>query len=98
VKFITLLTAAYVGGALRHPHEGAIPVEDGEAERLVKDKVATDVTDGFTADQVKEATPETITAPGGSVEQSGPTNPHQAEIKTNEPSKPRTRKPADDKE
>lgn len=98
MKFITLLTAAYVGGALRHPHEGAIPVQDGEAERLVNDKVATDVTEGFTADQVKEATPETITAPSGAVAQPSPANPHQAEVKVDEPSKPRARKPADDKE
>lgn len=98
MKFITLLTAAYVGGALRHPHEGAVPVEDGEAERLVKDKVATDVTDDFTADQLKAATPETITAPSGAVPKPAPANPHQAEVKTDEPSKPRARKPADDKE
>lgn len=80
MKFVTLLTSAYVGGNLRHPHEGALHVDDAEAGKLVKDGVATDVSDDFTAKQDKAAPVETISAPGGSVELSTPENPHQAEV------------------
>ena len=80
MKFVKLLTAAYVGGSLRHPHEGVLHVEDAEATKLVEDKVAEDVTDDFSAKQVKEAPPETISAPGGMEEAPASENPHQAEV------------------
>lgn len=80
MKFVSLLTAAYVGGNLRHPHEGVLHVEDAEAEKLVKDGAATDVTDDFTAKQAKEAPVETISAPGGMADAPTPENPHQAEV------------------
>ena len=55
MKIITLLSAAYVGGALRHPHEGSIPVSDADRDRLVDDeKLAVDDTEGFTAKQLEE--------------------------------------------
>lgn len=80
MKFISLLMAAYVGGSLRHPHEGALHVEDAEAEALVADGVATDVTDDFTAKQAKDAPVETIAAPGGAEGVPAPENPHEAEV------------------
>lgn len=80
MKMITLLTAAYVGGVLRHPHEGAIPVSDADAKRHVDDKVAEDVTDGFTAEQMAELTAQAITVASGA-EPAAPTdNPHLAEV------------------
>lgn len=80
MKFVSLLTSAYVGGRLRHPHEGALHVDDAEAEKLVRDGVATDVSDDFTAKQDKGAPVETISAPGGSEAPTAPENPHQAEV------------------
>lgn len=80
MKFVSLLTSAYVGGRLRHPHEGALHVDDSEAEKLVKDGVATDVSDDFTTKQDKAASVETISAPGGSETPVTPENPHQAEV------------------
>jgi predicted chitinase len=55
MKFVKLLTAAYVAGVLRHPHEGAIPVADAEAKRLVDSEVAEDATEGFSDEQIEEA-------------------------------------------
>lgn len=47
-KMISLLSAQYVGGLLRHPEDGALPASDAEAKRLVDDeKVAIDVTADF---------------------------------------------------
>ncbi|KQM92225.1 hypothetical protein ASE70_15030 [Sphingomonas sp. Leaf22] len=80
MKFVSLLTSAYVGGNLRHPHEGALHVEDAEAEKLVADGVATDVSDDFTAKQDKATPVETIAAPGGSEAPAAPENPHQVEV------------------
>jgi hypothetical protein len=97
MKYLTLLTAAYVGGVLRHPHEGAIPVADDEAKRLLDNKAAEDVTDGFSAAQLKAATPEPVTAPGGPVPAEAPANPHQSEVPAS-PAKPAGRKPAAEKE
>lgn len=90
MKFMKLLTAAYVGGSLRHPHEGVLHVEDAEAERLIEDQVAEDVTDDFSAAQKKELPAETISAPGGRVDTPVPENPHQVEVapQAAEPSTP----------
>ena len=54
MKYVNLITPAYVNGVLRHPHEGSVRLEDGEADRLVKAEVAEDVTADFPAD---DATP-----------------------------------------
>ena len=97
MKFIALLAAAYVGGVLRHPHEGVIPVADDEAKRLVDDKAAEDVTDGFTAEQIKAATPEPISAASGTIPADPPANPHQADAPP-APAKHAGRKPAAEKE
>ncbi len=97
MKFIALLTAAYVGGVLRHPHEGAISVTDDEAKRLIDDKAAEDVTEGFTAKQIEAATPEPIAAASGVVPAEPLANPHQADVQP-APAKPAGRKPAADKE
>jgi hypothetical protein len=61
MKFIKLTTSAYVNGVLRHPHEGALHLENDEADRLVKDKVAEDVTEDFSAKENKETPVETVT-------------------------------------
>ena len=80
MKFVKLLTAAYVGGSLRHPHEGVLHVEDAEATKLVEDQVAEDVTSDFSSAQVKGMPAETISAPGGLEEAPTADNPHQAEV------------------
>lgn len=98
MKFIKLLTAAYVSGVLRHPHEGSIPVDDKEAAKLVKDVVAEDVTDGFSAAQIKDAIAESVTADSGRVPTPASPNPHQAEVETDTPTQPQGRKAAERKE
>ncbi|MCP3732016.1 hypothetical protein M9978_16445 [Sphingomonas sp. MG17] len=61
-KFVKLLTSAYVNGVLRHPHEGALHLEDDEAKRLIDNAAAEDVSDGFTSAQAKEVPVESIEA------------------------------------
>lgn len=99
MKFIKLLTSAYVGGALRHPHEGVLHVEDGEAERLVGDNVAEDVTSDFSAKENKEAPVEHIAADGGDAGKVA-SEPHQSEVapQATDDDKPSRRKAAADKE
>ena len=80
MKMIALLSAAYAGGVLRHPHEGTVPVSDEEATRLVADGVGEDVTDGFTAEQLAEATPQAITVASGGEPAATTANPHLAEV------------------
>ena len=81
MKFITLLSAAYVGGVLRHPHEGSIPVSDADAKRLVEDeKLAEDVTDGFTEEQIAEVTGEPIAAPSSGLPAPDLENPHLSQV------------------
>lgn len=80
MKFITLLSAAYVGGVLRHPHEGSIPVSDADAKRLVDEKLADDVTDGFTAEQIAAVPEESITIASGAIPTAAVENPHLAEV------------------
>lgn len=80
-KIITLLSAAYVGGVLRHPHEGSIPVSDADAKRLVEDeKLAEDVTDGFTDDQIAEMSDEAIAVETGPITSTDQANPHLSEV------------------
>lgn len=80
MKFITLLSAAYVGGVLRHPHEGSIPVSDADGKRLVDEKLAEDVTDGFTAEQIAEVPEESITVASGTIPAADLANPHLAQV------------------
>lgn len=99
MKFIKLLTSAYVGGALRHPHEGVLHVEDGEAERLVADNAAEDVTTDFSAKENKDTPVEHVAADSGHAgETTG--EPHQSEVapQATEDAKPSRRKAAADKE
>lgn len=97
MKFVKLITSAYVGGVLRHPHEGVLHIEDDEAKRLTDDKVAEDVSDDFTAKQDRDAPAEQTTGPSadmtGDVELA---NPHQAEVapQAEEPAKPARRRSA----
>lgn len=105
MKIIKLSTSGYAGGVLRHPHEGALPVSDDDAKRLVEDeKVAEDVTGDFSKAQLAALTPENTDGPAvdaGSAD--APENPHQAEVAPHaddekpEP-KPARRKAAEDKE
>ncbi len=98
MKFITLLTAAYVGGSLRHPHEGVLHVEDVEAEELIRSSTAADVSGDFTAKQDKASPVETITAPGGAEAAPASEHPHQAEVApqaAETEAKPRRKAPAD---
>ena len=99
MKFIKLLTSAYVGGSLRHPHEGVLHVEDGEADRLIGENAAEDVTSDFSAKENKETPVEHIEADGGDAgETTG--EPHQSEVapQAAEDAKPSRRKAAADKE
>lgn len=98
MKIISLLGAAYVNGVLRHPHEGAIPVEDSEATRLVEaEALATDVTSDFTAAQIKSMTASTITVESGGITAPSSVNPHQAEVAP-APAAPSRRKASEEKE
>ncbi|MFC3579123.1 hypothetical protein [Sphingomonas hylomeconis] len=80
MKFITLLSAAYVGGALRHPHEGSIPVSDDDAKRLVDENLAVDDTDGFTEDQMADVPEESITIASGPISSTSAENPHLSQV------------------
>lgn len=100
MKFVKLLTAAHVAGVLRHPHEGVLHVEDDQAQSLLDDKVAEDVTSDFTAKENREAPVENGGEPDGSAAEAA-ANPHQAEVETDAPAateKTVRRKPAGDKE
>lgn len=80
MKFITLLSASYVGGVLRHPHEGSIPVSDADAKRLVDEKLAEDVTEGFSAEQIAEVPAEAISIASGEIPASDLANPHLSQV------------------
>jgi hypothetical protein len=47
MKHISLTRAARVNGELRLPHDGVQLVTDEEAERLISEDSATDVSDDF---------------------------------------------------
>ena len=47
MKFVNLRGPAYVNGALRKPNEGTLHLEDEEADRLVENELADDVTADF---------------------------------------------------
>lgn len=66
MKYVVLLAAAYAAGQLRFPSDGALPVDDDEAQKLIDAGVATDVTADFAeAAEPVEPTPAPIpeTAP-----------------------------------
>lgn len=64
MKFVKLLTSAHVNGVLRHPDEGALHVTNEEAQRLLDNEVAEDVTDDFDTEQAKAAPKDSITTSG----------------------------------
>jgi hypothetical protein len=99
MKFIKLLTSAYVGGALRHPHEGVLHVEDGEADRLFGENAAEDVTSDFSTKENKETPVEHIAADGGDADEIAG-EPHQSEVapQASDGDKPQRRKAAGSKE
>lgn len=80
MKFVKLIASAYVAGVLRHPHEGVLHVEDDQAQSLLDDKVAEDVTDDFTAEQNKETGVDTIAATDGAASTAPASEPHQSEV------------------
>lgn len=98
MKWIKLLTAAHVGGQLRHPHEGVLHLDDAEADRLIEGGVGEDVSADFA--DAKAAPVETLREDAGSMKPAdAPANPHQAEIapqpaESTTATKPRARKPA----
>ncbi|WP_380873603.1 hypothetical protein ACFB49_42580 [Sphingomonas sp. DBB INV C78] len=100
MKFVKLLTHAYVGGVLRSPAEGVLHIEDDEAEKLFENKAAEDVTDDFTAKENREAPVEHITVVDGASETPPEPEPHQSEVapQADEPKKPASRKAAGSKE
>lgn len=100
MKFVKLLTSAYVAGVLRHPHEGVLHVEDAEAARLFENEAAEDVTDDFSTKQNAETPVDQITADGDAAEAAAPENPHQAEVAPQNAAeeKPARRKAAASKE
>ncbi|WP_188064746.1 hypothetical protein [Sphingobium sp. KCTC 72723] len=61
MKFIKLITSAHVNGVLRHPHEGVLHVTNDEADRVIENDGAIDVSDDFSDQQDAEAPAESIT-------------------------------------
>jgi hypothetical protein len=100
MKYITLLSAAYIGGALRHPHEGTIPVSDNDAKRLVEDeKLAVDETEGFSKEQLAEVPEEAVTVASGPIAAPAIENPHLSQVAPPPVPEPKpARKPASPKE
>jgi hypothetical protein len=86
---IVMLTvaAAYVNGVMRHPHEGPRHLEDGEADRLINGKEATDVTSDFTAAQRNEwpVEPSSLAPVPATTLLADDATDHQAKIPTTEP-------------
>lgn len=78
MKFIALLTAAYVNGRLRHPHEGVLHLEDDEAQRLVDNEAGKDVSDDFTAAEDRKVPVEHIEAQEEAAPEAEPVG-HQSE-------------------
>ncbi|MGI4877183.1 MAG: hypothetical protein ACRYG4_06825 [Janthinobacterium lividum] len=61
MKSIKLLRAAYVNGLLRMPHEGVVHIEDdAEADRVIENGSAEDVSADFTAKQLKDVVGESM--------------------------------------
>lgn len=79
MKYMKLLVAAYVGGVLRHPHEGVLHVQDADADRLIEGEMAEDVSADFDKLDTGDDAEETVSAPGGSVTNPALANPHQSE-------------------
>lgn len=61
MKFIKLTTSAHVNGVLRHPHEGVLHVTNDEAQRVIENDGAEDVSADFSDLQDAEAPAESIT-------------------------------------
>jgi hypothetical protein len=93
MKWIKLLTAARVNGVLRHPHEGVLHLEDGEAQRLLDDEAGKDVSADFTGAAAKDAPVESLTAdtPQGDA---GEGHPHQSNAASAADDKPAARRKA----
>jgi hypothetical protein len=62
MKFVNLRGTAYVNGQLRHPHEGTLHLVNDEADRLIKNELADDVTDDFPDADNSEAPAEHLSA------------------------------------
>jgi len=80
MKFVKLLTSAYVNGVVRRPDEGVLCIADDEAARLLENQAAIDVTDDFSAEQREESVQQSITVQSGPVTQPNASAPHQSEI------------------
>ena len=80
MKWIKLLTAAHIGGQLRHPHEGVVHLGDEEADRLIAGGVGVDVSGDFTARQDRAPAETLEEATAGAEAAPAPAHPHQAEV------------------
>jgi hypothetical protein len=84
MKFVKLVQSAYVNGLLRHPHEGALHLEDEEANRLLElgKETAIDVTADFSAKENKSVPAEHLETDDGRVAAAlgSEAVPHQVEI------------------
>lgn len=82
MKFIKLLTSAYVNGQLRHPHEGVLHLEDDAARRLLDNQSGEDVTGDFTAEENETVPVEGLRASDNDVLAAARLDPveHQADI------------------
>jgi hypothetical protein len=79
MKFIKLLTSAYVGGGLRHPDEGVLHVSDEDAKRILAEEAGVDVTADFTDEQNEETATEAISAAAPETAPAA-SEPHQSEV------------------
>lgn len=93
-KFIKLLGPAHVNGRLRSPAEGVLHLEDGEAQRLLTDKLGEDVTADFSADDRKSIPVEAITSNGTDTRAALEMEPHNTQPTSVTPSDPETDAPA----
>jgi hypothetical protein len=101
MKFIKLLNSAYIGGRLRHPHEGVLHLEDEDAQRVLDNKDGEDVSADFADNKdAKSATAERVSMAQPKVPADHEDHPHQAELDPGATSdQPQTRrKPSASKE
>jgi hypothetical protein len=64
-KFVKIWLSAQVNGRLRHPSEGVLHLENEEADRLIREGSGEDVTEDFTAEQLKTTPVESVTVRSG---------------------------------
>lgn len=82
MKFIKLLTRAYVNGVPKSPEEGVLHLQDDEAQRLIDNGAGQDVSADFTGKAANDSPVEHVTTaaqtPGATVQ--AESHPHQSEV------------------